>query len=121
VDTAKKAIAFLEDAAPFLRTAFTTDNGKEFANHEKIAERLRIDFCFAKPYDSWKSDANENLNGPVRQYSPGETNLADMDKQPVKVAKNILNNSPRKSDGFKSPNEVFAAAINNEGKVAFIP
>lgn len=39
MDIEKKAIALLEDSAPFLRT-ITTDNGKEFANHEKIAEQL---------------------------------------------------------------------------------
>jgi len=32
VDVEKKAVALLEDSAPFLRT-ITTDNGKEFANH----------------------------------------------------------------------------------------
>jgi IS30 family transposase len=38
VDVEKKAVALLEDSAPFLPT-ITTDNGKEFANHEKIAEQ----------------------------------------------------------------------------------
>lgn len=38
VDIEKKAIALLEDSAPFL-PIITTDNGKEFANHKKIAEQ----------------------------------------------------------------------------------
>ena len=43
VDVEKKAVALMEDSAPFLRT-ITTDNGKEFANHEKIAEQLVLVF-----------------------------------------------------------------------------
>lgn len=119
VDIEKKAIALLEDSAPFLRT-ITTDNGKEFANHEKIAEQLGIDFYFAKPYHSWERGANENLNGLVRQYFPKGTNFDNIDEQAVKVAENILNNRPRKRYGYLSPNEVFAKAIDNNGIVAFM-
>ncbi|REG74741.1 IS30 family transposase [Algoriphagus antarcticus] len=118
-DIERKAIALLEDAIPFLRT-ITTDNGKEFANHEKIAEQLGIDFYFARPYHSWERGANENLNGLVRQYFPKGTNFDSIEDQAIKRAENILNNRPRKRYGFKSPNEVFADAINNEGIVAFM-
>ncbi len=48
----------------------TSDNGKEFANHKNIAQQLDIDFYFAKPYHSWQSRANENLNGLVKQCFP---------------------------------------------------
>ena len=44
----------------------SSDNGKEFAGHEKIAARLNIDFYFAKPYHSWERGSNENLNGLIR-------------------------------------------------------
>lgn len=119
VDIERKALALLEDSIPFLKT-ITTDNGKEFANHEKLAEQLGIDFYFARPYHSWERGANENLNGLVRQYFPKGTNFDTIDDQEVKKVENILNNRPRKRYGFKSPNEVFAEAINNEGKVAFM-
>jgi IS30 family transposase len=32
----------------------TQDNGKEFANHEKLAEELDVDAYFAHPYSSWE-------------------------------------------------------------------
>lgn len=118
-DIEDKAIELLEDFAPFMHT-ITTDNGKEFSNHQQIAVQLGIDFYFATPYHSWERGANENLNGLVRQYFPKETNFDEIDTQAVKKASNILNNRPRKRFGYKSPNEVFAAAIDNEGIVAFI-
>jgi IS30 family transposase len=118
-DIEKTAIKILEDAIPFMHT-ITTDNGKEFANHEQIAEQLSIDFYFATPYHSWQRGANENLNGLVRQYFPKGTNFDSIDEEAVKKAVNMLNNRPRKRYNFRSPNEVFAAALENNGKVAFI-
>ena len=52
----------------------TADNGKEFAKHEEIAQKLEINFYFCKPYHSWERGANENTNGLIRQYitSPRE-------------------------------------------------
>ena len=118
-DIERTAIKLLEDSAPFMHT-ITTDNGKEFANHEQIAEQLGIDFYFATPYHSWERGANENLNGLVRQYFPKGTNFDTIDDQAVEEAVIKLNNRPRKRYNYRSPNEVFAAALNNNGKVAFM-
>jgi len=109
----------LEDWIPFICT-ITSDNGKEFANHEQIAEDLGIDFYFARPYHSWERGANENLNGLVRQYFPKGTNFDDIEKEAVERAENILNDRPRKRHGYLTPNEVFAAAIADQGNVAFM-
>ena len=46
-----KTIELLKDWKPLLHT-ITSDNGKEFANHQQIAEKLDIDYFFAKPYHS---------------------------------------------------------------------
>lgn len=118
-DIELKSIELLEDFAPFMHT-ITTDNGKEFSNHQQIATQLGIDFYFATPYHSWERGANENLNGLVRQYFPKGTNFDKIDHDAVKKAEDILNNRPRKRFNYKSPNEVFAAALDNQGKVAFM-
>ena len=60
-------IELLQNWKPFLQT-ITSDNGKEFAKHQTIAEVLGVDYYFANPYCSWERGANENLNGLVRQY-----------------------------------------------------
>ena len=48
----------------------TFDNGKEFAEHERIAAELQTSIYFAHPYHSWERGLNENSNGLLRQYFP---------------------------------------------------
>ncbi|MFT5708785.1 MAG: IS30 family transposase [Oceanospirillaceae bacterium] len=36
----------------------TTDNGKEFAYHEKMTDSLKCDVSFADPYCSWQRELN---------------------------------------------------------------
>jgi len=113
------AIRLLEEWIPFIHTV-TSDNGKEFANHRAMADALKIDFFFAKPYHSWERGANENLNGLVRQYFPKKSNFDLIEKEQVEKVEKILNNRPRKRYGFRTPEEVFVNAINNNGIVALM-
>ena len=46
----------------------TSDNGKEFAGHEKVASKLKANFYLPHPYLSWERGLNENTNGLIRQY-----------------------------------------------------
>ncbi|MAM87205.1 MAG: hypothetical protein CME36_07845 [unclassified Hahellaceae] len=32
----------------------TADNGSEFAQHQDISAKLRVDFYFADPYSAWQ-------------------------------------------------------------------
>jgi IS30 family transposase len=48
----------LKSWKPFIKT-ITSDNGKEFANHQQVSDELEIDYYFAKPYHSWERGANE--------------------------------------------------------------
>ncbi|MCS7474616.1 IS30 family transposase [Myroides odoratimimus] len=114
-----KTIELLKDYKPLLHT-ITSDNGKEFANHQNIANALQIAYYFAKPYHSWERGANENLNGLVRQYFPKISNFDLITQQQIDRVVNILNNRPRKRFGFKSPNEVFADKLDKIATVAFI-
>src|SRR3972149_48066 len=45
----------------------TSDHGKEFAEHEQIAETLDLKFYFAHPYAAWERGTNENTNGLLRE------------------------------------------------------
>ena len=85
----------------------TADNGKEFADHERIAERLQADIFFAHPYSPWERGTNENLNGLVRQYFPKKKSFTSITDQDIERATERLNNRPRKCLAFKSPNQVF--------------
>ena len=90
----------------------TADNGKEFAKHEDIAQKLDINFYFCKPYHSWKRGANENTNGLIRQYIPKGTDFSEVTNKRIKWIENNLNNRPRKRLGYLTPNEKFKQIIN---------
>ena len=96
----------------------TADNGKEFAKHEEIAQKLEINFYFCKPYHSWERGANENTNGLIRQYIPKGTDFSEVTNKQIKRIENILNNRPRKRLGYLTPNEKFKQIIN-QNLVAF--
>jgi IS30 family transposase len=85
----------------------TSDNGKEFAEHEEIASRLKADFYFAHPYSSWERGTNENTNGLIRQYFPKNRDFTTITEQEINMAMERLNNRPRKRLGFLTPNQVF--------------
>lgn len=114
-----KIVELLKDWKPLLHT-ITSDNGKEFSNHQQIAQKLEIDYFFAKPYHSWERGANENLNGLIRQYFPKKSNFENITQEQIERVINILNNRPRKRFGFKTPNEIFAQKLNENCDVAFI-
>ncbi len=109
-ELAKKLIEALQNWKPFLRT-MTSDNGKEFAAHVKIAEQLNIDFYFARPYHSWERGSNENLNRLIRQYIPKKTNFDDVTEEYVQYVQDKINTRPRKRFGYKSPAEVFSEQV----------
>src|SRR4029078_4982664 len=85
----------------------TSDNGSEFANHEKISKELNADFYFANPYASWERGLNENTNGLIRQYLKKGCDYNDVTDEELNNIMEILNNRPRKSLGYASPNEIF--------------
>jgi len=87
----------------------TSDNGKEFANHQFIASKLNVEYYFADPYASHQRGANENANGLLRQYFP-KTEKITGDRycqKKIKRATTRLNNRPRKRLGYKTPREVY--------------
>ena len=97
----------------------TSDNGKEFAGHQEIAEALEIDFYFAHPYHSWERGSNENLNGLIRQYIPKGTNIATLPAELFSEVETALNDRPRKRHGYLSPTEKHKQ-LTNEEKVALV-
>jgi IS30 family transposase len=98
----------------------TSDNGKEFAEHQCISELLNVGFYFAHPYKSCERGCNENANRLIRQYLPKKTDFNNIDNQYVKQIQDKLNNRPRKKLGFLTPNEYFSSYICTNKKVAFV-
>ena len=85
----------------------TFDNGKEFAEHERIAAALNVDCYFAHPYASWERGTNENTNGLIRQYLPKDRSLKSVSMAEETRIMDKINLRPRKCLGFRTPYEVF--------------
>jgi IS30 family transposase len=111
-------IAAVEALSPLAHQmhTITADNGKEFAAHQVIAEKLKISFYFARPYHSWERGANENANRLVRQYFPKKTDFKTITQEQVQWVEDILNSRPRKRLGFISP----LLTYNQLTQVAFV-
>jgi len=114
---AEKAVEALMPWKSWLHT-ITADNGKEFAEHERVARELEILFFFARPYHSWERGANENANGLIRQFFPKKTPFENITDEQVQWVEKTLNNRPRKRLGFLTPNEMLNKILFNK-KVAF--
>jgi IS30 family transposase len=99
-------VALLGPLAARVHT-ITVDNGKEFCEHEQIAAKLKARIFFAHPYSSWERGLNENTNGLVRQYFPKKSDFAAITNTDLKRVMDLLNNRPRKTLGYRTPNEVF--------------
>lgn len=98
--------SFVIKSISFVKT-ITSDNGKEFTNHQQIAEKLDADFYFVDPYSPWKRGLNEYNNKLIRQYLLKKTDFNQISTKTINMIISKLNNRPRKLLGYKTPNEVF--------------
>ena len=89
----------------------TADNGKEFAGHRMVSEKLCAGFYFATPYHSWERGLNEHTNGLVREFFPKSVDLRKADPREVKRVEDLLNNRPRRALDYRTPAEVFCEAL----------
>ena len=106
-DLVKNAIIqALSSVKEWVKT-ITFDNGREFCQHNDIAQQLDCETFFAKPYASWQRGLNENHNGLLRQYFPKKSPLDTVTQPELDVATNEMNHRPRKSLNYRSPLEVF--------------
>ena len=96
---------------PKLRKTLTLDNGKEFAEHERLTEESALKIYFAKPYCAWQRGTNENTNGLVRQFFPKGTDLVGIPNHRFTKVQQLLNDRPRKRLGYRTPNEVLASRL----------
>ena len=103
-----KALIDRLGAFPGKVQTLTADNGKEFAEHQKITAALKAQVYFATPYHAWERGLNEHTNGLIRQYFPKSLSLAGITAAEVDNIERLLNNRPRKILGFKTPQEVFS-------------
>lgn len=106
-NTSRAIISMLKYVSKEFRKSITFDNGLENAHHEIIARKLNLKTYFCNPYHSWEKGGVENIIGLIRRYLPKKTDFSLISDSFIRYIENQLNNRPRKSLGFKTPNQVF--------------
>ena len=91
----------------------TRDNGTENANHLDTLNNFNIQSYFCDPYCSWQKGGDENLNKLVRQYLPKKADISKITNEDIYIIQEKLNNRPRKSLNYLTPNEVIAKHIKS--------
>jgi IS30 family transposase len=85
----------------------TTDNGLEFAAHERITEMLEAPVYFTDHYLAWQKGSIENANKLIRQYIPKGASFKDYPPDRLKRIQHRLNERPRKKLDFNTPKVEF--------------
>ena len=105
-DVTKVIATWLSTMAMGSVKSITSDNGSEFAN---LTEDCRV-VCpvyFAHPNSPWQRGTNERHNGLLRRFIPKGKALSDLTAETLEVARNWINQLPRKLLGYKTPEEMF--------------
>lgn len=88
----------------------TFDNGKEFAQHNKIAKDLNVKTYFTRPYTSQDKGTVENRIGVIRRFFPKKTDLREVSIKRIKEVEKLLNYRPIRKFNYNNPIEV----LNNK-------
>ena len=83
----------------------TFDNGKEFAQHQKIAKHLKFKTYFTRPYTSQDRGTVENRIGVIRRFFPKKTNLKKVSHKRVKEIEKLINYRPIRKFNYHNPIE----------------
>ena len=94
-----------------MRRSMTYDRGSEMACHSELAQRLKIDIWFCDPHAPWQRGSNENTNGLLRQFFPKGTDLSTISQTELNDVARLMNQRPRKTLGWKTPEEAMAQEI----------
>jgi IS30 family transposase len=110
-ETAQAISRQLDELPEVLIKSMTFDNGPEFARHTQVRDNYHIPTYFCQPYSPYQKGAVENVNKLIRQYIPKGADLTNYSDQDIYQIQEKLNNRPRKSLQYKTPNEILQALI----------
>lgn len=98
----------VESLSPELWQTITRDNGTENAKHEETNKVFNVQSYFCDGYAAWQKGGVENLNGLLRQYIPKGSDISKLTEDQIYAIQERLNNRPRKSLNYLTPNQVIA-------------
>jgi IS30 family transposase len=109
----EQAIAATVDSLPmWMFRSMTFDNGREGAGHVELRRQYGIATYHCDPYASWQKGGVENANKLLRQYLPRPVDLRSLSDTMLHGIQERLNNRPRKSLGYRTPNEIIHEVVH---------
>ena len=93
---------WLTSLPPELRRSLTWDRGAELTNWPHLTGLTDVYFC--DPRSPWQRGTNEQNNRTLRFWLPRGTDLRTIDPQPILP---IINNQPRRSLNWATPNHTY--------------
>jgi IS30 family transposase len=97
----------LKTLKPDLVKSITCDQGKEMAEHEMLARKIRMKVCFCHPHSPWEKGTCENTNFLIRDMLDGETDFGNLTQHQVTRIARLLNERPRQTLGMYTPKGKF--------------
>jgi IS30 family transposase len=83
----------------------TFDNGKEFAQHGRIARNLKVKTYFTRPYTSQDKGTVENRIGVLRRFFPKKTDIRNITAKRIKEVEKLINYRPIRKFNYNNPIE----------------
>jgi IS30 family transposase len=90
--------------ASWIKT-ITFVNGKEFAEHQKTAEKFKAKTYFTRPYTSQDKGTVENRIRVIRRFFLKKTDLRIVPQRRIKEVEKMINNRPVRKFNYFSPLE----------------
>ncbi len=102
--TIRKELIKIRKIYPEIRS-ITTDNGSEFLQYEELIKAVGCPVYYCHSYAAWEKGTNENHNRMIRRWYPKGTDFSKITKRDLNQCQDWMNNYPRKSLGWMTPNE----------------
>jgi IS30 family transposase len=97
----------LEDLPIKAKRSITLDRGKEFMMPIYFERSLGIKAYYCDGHSPWQKGGVENMNARIRRFVPKRSNLEYISEEYLEKVIALINNTPRKCLGFKTPRQVW--------------
>jgi IS30 family transposase len=94
-----------------MKKSIAYDRGTEFAHHEILTQDTEMVTYFCRPHSPWEKGAVENTNGRLRRHIPKKSNISNLSQEELDRILDIMNNTPRKCLGYKTPQQALNAYL----------
>lgn len=95
------------------KRSITLDRGKEFMMPLYFERSLGMKAYYCDGHSPWQKGGVENMNARIRRFLPKRVNLDYVSEDYLEKVIEILNNTPRKCLGFKTPKQVWNNFLAN--------